>query len=114
MIRLIQAGCPAGFTIDGPKGPRHVAKMGAVLIAKKAGQPILPFAIVPASSWEIRKSWDRTLIPKPFSRARVIIAPPIYVGADAAAAALNAKRDELQRTLDALTQAGEQWRASIS
>ena len=114
MIRLMRAGCPAGFMIDGPKGPRHVAKMGAVLIAKKAGQPILPFVIVPARSWEIRKSWDQTQIPKPFTRARVIIAPPISVEADAAAGVLNAKRDELQSTLEALTQKGEQWRAGIS
>lgn len=114
MIRLMRVGCPAGFTIDGPKGPRHVAKMGAVLIAKKAGQPVLPFTIVPAKSWEIRKTWDQTQIPKPFTRARVIIAPPIYVPADAATSVLNAKRDELQRTLEALVQKGEQWRASIS
>ena len=114
MIRLMRVGCSAGFTIDGPKGPRHVAKMGAVLIAKKASQPILPFVIVPAKSWEIRKSWDQTQIPKPFTRARVIIAPPICVDADSATAALNAKRDELQRTLDALGQQGEKWRASIS
>ena len=114
MIRLMRAGFPAGFMIDGPKGPRHLAKMGAVLIAKKAGQPIVPFTIVPAKSWEIRKSWDRTQIPKPFTRARVIIAPPIHVEADAAANVLNAKRDELQRTMDTLAQKGEQWRASIS
>ena len=114
MIRLIRAGCPVGFMIDGPKGPRHVAKMGAVLIAKKAGQPILPFTIEPAKAWEIRKSWDQTQIPKPFTRARVIIAPPIYMEADAAADVLNAKRDELQRALEALGQKGEQWRASIS
>lgn len=114
LIRLMRAGFPAGFMIDGPKGPLHVAKMGAVLIATKAGQPILPFMIVPANSWEIRKSWDQTQIPKPFTRARVIIAPPIYVEADATGDALKAKRDELQRTLDALVQEGDEWRASIS
>src|ERR1700730_18188495 len=37
MVRLMRAGCPAGFTIDGPKGPRYVAKLGAVLLAKKTG-----------------------------------------------------------------------------
>jgi lysophospholipid acyltransferase (LPLAT)-like uncharacterized protein len=114
MIRLMRAGCPAGFMIDGPKGPRHVAKMGAALMAKKTGQPILPFVIVPAKSWQLRKSWDQTQIPRPFTRARVIIAPPIYVEADAATDALNAKRDELQRALEALGKKGEQWRASIS
>ena len=45
MARLMRAGCPAGFTSDGPKGPRHVAKMGAVLLAKKTGQPIMPFSV---------------------------------------------------------------------
>ena len=45
MTRLMRAGCPTAFTIDGPKGPRYVAKMGAVLLAKKTGQPILPFTI---------------------------------------------------------------------
>lgn len=70
--------------------------------------------IVPAKSWEIRKTWDQTQIPKPFTRARVIIGPPIHLEADAGASELNAKRDELQRTLGALAQKGEEWRASIS
>jgi len=46
MIRLMRAGCPTAFTIDGPKGPRYVAKMGAVLLAKKTGNPILLCIIV--------------------------------------------------------------------
>src|SRR4030095_7773250 len=45
MTRLMRAGCPTAFTIDGPKGPRYVAKMGAVLLAKKTGQPSLAFHI---------------------------------------------------------------------
>src|SRR5256884_3798603 len=45
MVRLMRAGCPTAFTIDGPKGPRYVAKMGSVLLAKKTGCPILPFTI---------------------------------------------------------------------
>lgn len=102
MIRLMSAGCPAGFTIDGPKGPRFVAKMGAVLIAKKTGNPVLPFVIAPARSWVLRKSWDQTRIPKPFTSARVVIAPPLFVPPDTSAEGLRAKRDELQRTLDRL------------
>src|SRR5215469_11436861 len=45
MVRLMRAGCPTAFTIDGPRGPRYVAKMGAVLLAKKTGNPVLPFTI---------------------------------------------------------------------
>src|SRR5213594_3667700 len=73
MIRLMRTGCPTAFTIDGPKGPRYVAKMGAVLLAKKTGNPILPFTITPVSFWEAR-SWDRFQVPKPFTRVRVDIA----------------------------------------
>lgn len=102
MVRLMRVGCPAGFTIDGPRGPRHVAKMGAVLLAKKTGNPVLPFTINAVPRWEA-KSWDRLQIPKPFSRARVLIAQPIFVAPNADDAALQAKRDELQRALDDLT-----------
>ena len=100
MIRLMRNGSPAAFTIDGPKGPRYVAKMGAVLLAKKTGNPILPFTISANRFWEAKKSWDRSQVPKPFARARVLIAPPIYVPADADDALLEAKRDELQTSLD--------------
>src|SRR5437867_4590650 len=79
MVRLMRAGCPTAFTIDGPKGPRYVAKMGAVLLAKKTGNPILPFTIAAERFWEIKGSWDRSQIPKPFTRATVFIVAPIHV-----------------------------------
>jgi lysophospholipid acyltransferase (LPLAT)-like uncharacterized protein len=106
MVRLMRAGCPAGFTIDGPKGPRYVAKMGAVLLAKKTGNPVLPFTIAAERFWEAHKSWDHFQIPKPFTRARVLIAPAIDVPADADEILLNAKRDELQAALDGLDRRG--------
>lgn len=100
MVRLMRAGCPTAFTIDGPKGPRYVAKMGAVLLAKKTGHPILPFTITAARFWEAKKSWDGFQVPKPFTRARVTIAKPIFVRPDAGEEELKVKRDELQRALD--------------
>ena len=99
MVRLMRAGCPAGFLIDGPRGPRHVAKMGAVLLAKKTGHPVLPFS-VNARRRSTLSSWDRFQIPWPFTTATVSIAPPIYVPADADENLLEAKRQELQRALD--------------
>ncbi|MCA1564105.1 MAG: lysophospholipid acyltransferase family protein [Acidobacteria bacterium] len=101
MVKLVRQGRPAGFTIDGPRGPRHVAKMGAVLLAKKTGAPVLPFSVNP-ERYYAAPSWDGLQIPYPFTRARVLIAPPIYVPSDADEAALAAKRDELQRALDSL------------
>src|SRR5467141_491918 len=104
MIRLMRAGCPTAFTIDGPKGPRYVAKMGAVLLAKKTGNPMLPFTITAERFWEVKKSWDGFQVPKPFTRARVEIAAPIFVRSDADETELNTKRDELQRALEELDQ----------
>jgi len=109
MKRLIRLGYGAAFTIDGPKGPRYVAKVGAVLLAKKTGQPILPFTITAKHFWEARKSWDRTQAPYPFTRALVDIAPPIFVSADAGKEELEAKRDELQGVLDELERRGREW-----
>ncbi|HEY5074648.1 MAG TPA: lysophospholipid acyltransferase family protein [Pyrinomonadaceae bacterium] len=109
MVRLMRAGCPTAFTIDGPKGPRYVAKMGAVLLAKKTGNPILPFTITAERFWKAKKSWDGFQVPKPYTRARVDIAPPIYVAADANEEEMKAKRDELQRALDELSQRGKEW-----
>jgi len=109
MERLLHLGYPAAFTIDGPKGPRYVAKMGGVLLAKRTGQPILPFTITARRYWEAKGSWDRAQAPFPFTRARVDIAPPIFVPANAAEKELAAKRDELQAVLDELERRGVEW-----
>jgi lysophospholipid acyltransferase (LPLAT)-like uncharacterized protein len=109
LLKLMKAGCPAAFTIDGPKGPRHVAKMGAVLLAKKTGNPVLPFAVTPSKCFTIN-SWDRLQIPMPFTRALTIYAPPIQVPKDATDEALQAKRAELQQVLDELCARGDEWR----
>ena len=113
MARLMRAGCPTAFTIDGPKGPPYVAKMGSVLLAKKSGHPVLPMTMALARYWTL-PSWDKFQIPKPFTRAKVFIAAPIYVPADADDNLLEAKRDELQQTLDDLNKRTDEWRAALT
>jgi lysophospholipid acyltransferase (LPLAT)-like uncharacterized protein len=112
MARLMREGCTTAFTIDGPKGPRYVAKMGAVLLAKKSGHPIMPVTMALDRYWKT-PSWDLFQIPKPFTRARVYVAAPIYVPPDADDEVLAAKRDELQQTLDDLNHQSEEWRRSL-
>ncbi len=109
MIRAMRDGYTTAFTLDGPKGPRYVAKSGPILLAKKTGNPMVPFVVETKNFWTI-KSWDRLRIPRPFSRANVIVGEPIYVDADARDDALETKRLELQASLDALVIAGEKWR----
>jgi lysophospholipid acyltransferase (LPLAT)-like uncharacterized protein len=107
MIRVMKQGKPTGFTVDGPKGPKYVAKTGAVLLAKKTANPVMPFTVEAKKFWSL-KSWDNLQIPKPFTRARVFIAEPVYVENDDAE--IEIKQRELQAKLDELTEIGKQWR----
>lgn len=108
MIRGMNRGLPMGFTVDGPKGPRHEAKSGAVLLAKKTGNPILPFIVHPRKYWTVN-SWDKLQIPRPFTRSLVIFGEPIYVGQNATDDEIEAKRNDLQRELDQLVKRGKEW-----
>jgi lysophospholipid acyltransferase (LPLAT)-like uncharacterized protein len=86
--------------------------LGAVLLAKKSGHPILPVTMALERRW-IAPTWDSFQVPKPFSRACVFVAPPIYVPGEADEAELAAKNELLQSTLDELTRRGEEWRARL-
>jgi lysophospholipid acyltransferase (LPLAT)-like uncharacterized protein len=109
LIRAMKKGAPAGFTVDGPKGPRYVAKSGPILLSKKTGNPILPFVVECRSFWRL-KSWDRLQIPKPFTRSNIIFSKPIYIDHDASDEMLEQKRIELENALDAVVAKGKQWR----
>jgi lysophospholipid acyltransferase (LPLAT)-like uncharacterized protein len=98
-IKSMKKGFPAGFTVDGPKGPRYEAKPGPVVLAKKTGNPMMPFTVEPGKFWTVN-SWDKLRIPKPFTRAKVIIAPPIYVPPDASDEIIEKKRLELEAALN--------------
>lgn len=113
MIKLMRKNFPMGFSVDGPKGPKYVVKSGACLLAKKTGNPIVPFNIEVEKYWEV-KNWDRLQIPKPFTRARVQIAEPIYVPHDASDEDIEKSRAHLQIILDELVEFGKQWRRDIS
>ena len=111
LVKLMRTGCPAGFSIDGPKGPKYVAKMGALLLSKKTGNPVLPFSLTPRRRVTI-SSWDELQIPLPFTKVLVEFEAPIYVSNDADEKALQTKRDELQQALDRVTASGEEWRST--
>jgi lysophospholipid acyltransferase (LPLAT)-like uncharacterized protein len=67
------------------------------------GQPVLPFSVNAERFWQV-SSWDLFQIPRPFTRATVRIAPPIYVPPDADDALMKAKHEELQRALEEVSQ----------
>lgn len=109
MIRCLRRGSDTAFTIDGPRGPRFVAKGGAALLSRATGAAILCFHIAPRHAHVFEKSWDHHQIPYPFSRVAVFIAPPIVVPRDADAAEMERRQSQLQSTLDDLRRQGEEW-----
>lgn len=108
MKRAMRQGVEIAFTADGPRGPRYVAKPGPVFLAKLTGNPVLPFLIEPQKCWTL-KTWDRLQIPKPFTRALLMIAEPFDVAPDSTETEVEAKVKEMQRSLDRLVERGAAW-----
>ncbi len=108
LAKLAKDGIPSFFTVDGPRGPRHEAKPGAVQLAKVTGRPIIPGVLQPMRYWTIN-SWDKMQIPKPFSRIIVIKGDPIYVPPDADDGVIETKRLELQHSLDGIARQAKEW-----
>lgn len=102
LIEVANQGLPTLFTLDGPRGPRHIAKPGAVMLSMITGNPIIPGAIYPVSKWQT-KSWDKHNIPKPFSRVILTYGEPIYVSRNASPDEIEQKCKELQQAIETLT-----------
>ena len=100
MAKRLGEGKDCAFTIDGPRGPRYIAKPGPVMLARKTGCPVVVFHIGVDRGKTFEKTWDHFLMPKPFARTVMLFAPPIYVPADARCAELEAKHAEMQRELE--------------
>ncbi len=81
MRREIEQGWTVAFTIDGPKGPRYVAKPGPVVLARSTGVSMVVFHIAIDRAW-VLKTWDGCVVPKPFSRALMRISRDIPVPRD--------------------------------
>lgn len=111
MRKAMSLGRDSAFTIDGPRGPRYVAKPGSVILAKATGAGILCFHAAVRSAYVFRKSWDQTQFPLPFSRAALFIAPPVWVSSEAGEEEQSRKLQEVQAALDGLRCRGEAWAA---
>jgi lysophospholipid acyltransferase (LPLAT)-like uncharacterized protein len=109
MAKRLEEGLDAGFTIDGPRGPRYIAKPGPVMLARRSGRPMVLFHIGLERAWTLKKTWDLMRIPKPFARAVVVFAPPMYVPGDADREGLERKHQEMQKILEQLRDSAEGW-----
>lgn len=78
MVDHAKNGYSIAITPDGPRGPQHKFKAGAVITAKKSGVPLVLMGIGIKSKKKL-KNWDRFQIPNPFSKVKVIYSDPVYV-----------------------------------
>jgi lysophospholipid acyltransferase (LPLAT)-like uncharacterized protein len=97
--RVLDEGTPAIFTADGPRGPIYKSKMGPIKLAQISAAPIGSFHLQPEKAWTIR-SWDRFLIPKPFTRIAVSWGHWTTVPESATGEELEAKRQALDAALE--------------
>ena len=104
MQRALEAGYKAAFTIDGPRGPRFVAKSGPVLLSRNSAIDIVAFYIAPERAW-VLNTWDKLIVPKPFSRLHVVWSSPVKVppGAD-----LHRVLSEMQSALERVQKRAEE------
>lgn len=99
LAEVIESGNPAIFTADGPRGPIYQAKMGPIKLAQMTGAPIGAFHLEPEHAWTIR-SWDRFLVPMPFTRIVVSWGPWTRVPADLPSEDFERKRAELNAAIE--------------
>jgi lysophospholipid acyltransferase (LPLAT)-like uncharacterized protein len=109
MAQCLEEGRHVALTIDGPRGPRYVAKPGAVILGRRTGKPISVFHIATQSGYTLKKSWDLFRLPRPYSRAVIVFAPLIRVPTDADGSAVTQKQAEVQESLERVRDIAESW-----
>jgi hypothetical protein len=102
ILRKVEEGCDVGLTPDGPRGPRRRVQPGVVAIARFTGLPIIPVTFSAAPARRLR-SWDRTLVPKFFSKGVFVYGDPIVVPRNADERMQEDMRLALERELDRIT-----------
>ena len=106
MRRAVEEGATVAFTIDGPRGPRFVAKPGPVVVARSTGVPMVAFHIALENPW-LLKTWDRSMIPRPFSRGLMRVSRQILVPENITDADRDRYHGELQAALDRVREFSE-------
>ncbi len=107
ILRKVKRGYDVGITPDGPRGPRRRVKPGVIVAARLAGIPMVPVAFSASPARRLR-SWDRTVIPRPFSRGLFLYGAPIQVPRDADDTEAERLRLRVETELDRVTDAADE------
>lgn len=110
--RQLEQNISVVFTIDGPRGPKYVAKPGPVLLSRASGLPMAAFYVALSDAW-VLNTWDALIIPKPFSKALVRVSAKIRVPADADDTQMAEFHQQLQAALERVTRFAEEHVACV-
>ena len=106
ILRKVEEGCDVGMTPDGPKGPRRKVQPGVIAVARFTGLPIIPVGFSASPARRLR-TWDRTLVPKFFSRGLFLYGDAIRVPREAGVDEQERLRGVLEAALDRVTDAAD-------
>ena len=102
------AGFDVAVTPDGPRGPGFRVHPGIISVAQRSGMPIVPITNSAESRWNL-SSWDRFLIPKPITKAVIMLGEPIYVSPESTPEESEEKRKELEMQMLELTEKADKY-----
>ena len=108
MCEKAACGYDLAVTPDGPRGPGFQVHPGTIYISQRSGLPIIPITNSAQRRWTL-SSWDRFIIPKPFSRAVVMLGKPIHVPAESTAGQLEEIRISLEEQMRELTRKADDY-----
>jgi lysophospholipid acyltransferase (LPLAT)-like uncharacterized protein len=103
LTEMLESGRDVVITPDGPRGPAYELGPGIVFLARKSGAPVLPMNLEYSRCWRVG-SWDRFIIPQPFSKVRVLINQPHHVKSVGTPDEFEADRLALQNAMMALVE----------
>ncbi len=106
LLRAYRDGYDLSVIPDGPRGPCYEAKPGVAHLSRVTGAVMVPASAAGDRVWRLR-SWDRMIIPKPFSRVLVLVGAPVSIDPEADTEAVEEKRAYLQSVLNDLTETAE-------
>jgi lysophospholipid acyltransferase (LPLAT)-like uncharacterized protein len=107
MKSVLEDGESVAFTIDGPRGPKYVAKAGPVTLSQISGRPMAAFYVALSDAW-VLNTWDAFMIPKPFSRALVRLGRKILVPPGSDEIQMGEYHAQLQASLERVTRFAEE------
>ena len=103
LSNVLSSGRDVLITPDGPRGPAYQLGPGIIFLAQKTGAPVVPVNMEYSTCWRV-KSWDRFIIPKPFSKVRVIIGQPQQVRSTSTPEEFEQERVRLENSMMSLVE----------